>query len=326
MGDEPWIGVSDPEVAVMWEKLKRHPWRLEIVPAVAFGWVMWQVWLTRATLGHAGKHFLPADMQHESTQFSVFVIGMTSFYWLLEMSINSHWVTSERRKRFSWIAVVTQAPILMNAFLAYTVLYVLRAEPTSISLPGLDKLALVILTGVGTTAVLEYTRRYVPREEVQEASPPPPAPSRIDGKSGYREMEIDWWMVATGSAMLATASAMSLCGGPVSNLAWALLAGAVFECVGMRTVSVGANALTLWFGFIPKRFRVTDIISCSVAHHETFRRRRDKRVRAWCVTDGRCVQLTMRNSTIYRIGAIRPSHICELLGLMGVARAEQPEP
>ena len=137
---------------------------------------------------------------------------------------------------------------------------------------------------------------------------------------------MDWWIVACAVTIAGSAALLLSLGDPISDLVAAFIGSAVFLSIGLRTVAVANQVLTVWFGLIPKRFHVPEIETCRVAHHETFTRRRDKRLRAWCVTDGRCVELTMKNGRIHRIGAIRPRYICDLLALQGVARCEQPEP
>lgn len=309
----------------MWKSIKQHPWRLELVPAVAFAWVLWMAYaFYRQELHSAIVPLTTGQVRRDLSQTAVWQLGLGLTLWLFSVGINSRWVRSEHGKRYNWLVLVLHPMIIMRVLIAYgflSLIYTNWFDPPIFL--RLDLFAGGILLCTGTTAVLEWTRRSIPRDETPEP-PPPSVPAVADEGLRYRETYIDWWPVAASASLLATFAVLFVLRLPIAFLATGLPLCALFVCFGFRTVSITTLALKVWFCLIPKRFPISQIESCKVAQHELFRRRRGKRSRAWAITDGRCVELTLKNGKVHRIGAIRPSYICDLLALQGVTRTEAP--
>jgi hypothetical protein len=308
----------------MWKSIKQHPWRLEIVPAVAFAWVLWTAYAFWSQELHSAiVPVVTGQVRRDLAQTAAWLIGFGLTFWVFSMGTNAHWVRAERGKSYNWLVVPWHAIILMKVFLAYGFLSLMYSNwfdpPTFLRL---DLFAGGILLGTAVTAVLEWTRRGTPQDD----KPEPPASVPNDGCVGlrYRETEVDWWPIAASASVLATLVVLVLLRMPVALAAVGLLMCAAFLLFGFRTVMLNSSALSVWIGLIRKRFPISDIESCKVAHHPFFPLKRDKRLRGIAITDGRCVELRMSDGRIRRIGAIRPSHICDLLALQGVTRIETP--
>jgi hypothetical protein len=243
--------------------------------------------------------------------------GWVAVLWLMQAGAIHRWVQSERHKRFDWMPLLFQPAIVLHAWTAYASMrMVLDLKPVSHSeQTHCGLLAAMLIGSAGLAFALERSRRYVPREP----TPEPPPPSQTPGKAPYRELQIDWLFLPVGPLMLGIAVGECTQIGfaradSVGLLAAALLAVAVFASLSIRTLTVGAAAVTYRLGPVPLRYRAADVVSCMPAHHETFSRIRDKKMKVIGVTDGRCVEITMANGRVYRLAAIRPTHICELIG------------
>lgn len=301
----------------MWKAIRLHPWRLEIVPAAAFGFAVWwlHVYHTQAVPFVASMRDL-----HGADPFRLQVawnVGWVAVLWLMEMGANHRWVESERRKRFNWMPLVFYPAIILRAWLPFVFTrMVLDIKHPSRPYEPFDFLLLgaTVLIGLGLALLLERTRHYIAREETSE----PPLPADAAGASSYHEIQIDWWFLPITPILLAMV--LGLCtqrelakGDMIMLLSSGVVATAVFLSLSIRTLSATLDLVTCKLGPIPWRFRTSDIVTCAPTHHETFAKQRDKKRKALGVTDGRCVEIAMKNGRIYRLGALRPNHICQLI-------------
>lgn len=305
----------------MWKAVRQHPWRLEIVPAVAFGLAAWSlyVWQTRVA---CVIQRIPELRRSHVLALPWLPLGSVLFLWLIEFGHNHWWVQSERHKRFNLFALILQALIVMKScvvcLLTCMFLSMMRKHPYP---PMLTVLLGSVALGVGLTALLEWTRKCVPRDQ----PPEPPLPTDAVNARPYREVQIDWSMLAgaillcscflfgVGTAVASSMRAEPVFAHSVLQLATVLLAAAGVTGLAVTVITVTPDALVLWRGLIPIRLALAEI-QFSVPGIREENPKPPHGTTTWCKLGSRCIDITMKNGRIYRLGALRPSYICRLIG------------
>lgn len=294
----------------MWKAIRMHPWRLEIVPAAAFAVAVWSVYVYQTHVTHKWPN--TGENGWISAMMPVGYIGIMVLLWIGQMGSNHKWVQAERRKRFHWGTVVLPSIMLTLWWIIYIMVQVsLWNEHPQTSIPrALDfgLFSVIIACGIGITVLLEWSRRYVERPEASE----PALSEETTGASHYRELSIDWWLVLIAAIVLAESIWWYLHGGLLKDLMMFPVGVLVLASMSVRIVKVTSTTLTYQCG-IPFRIAIADILSCVPAHHEPFIGFHDRRPKPFCVTDGRCIEITTKDGRICRLGALRPSHICQLV-------------
>lgn len=299
----------------MWNALRLHPWRLEIVPAAAFGSAVWGFCVYKSDL----EYILTGDTHLRNPDLAglpCFLLMMTLMFCLLEFGWNQSWVRMERRKKFNWHALMLQVPIIMQAWLLYALVFLVKWRIWHVGpLPDVFRqLALILLVAVGITAVLEWSRRYVPREE----EPEPPLLA-VSAPGEYTEAATDWSTLPSALAMMGAGgigvvSGISTHLDRVLTMSAGVLAGCLFVSLSRSTLTVTATAITHRWGFFATRVRVSDVDSCIVGDRETQpKRSKDVKIVSRRKRGGRFVEIRTRDGRIYRLGAIRPTHVCALI-------------
>jgi len=302
----------------MWKAIRLHPWRLEIVPAAAFALTVWSVyvyetrvaWVVRRIpeLRHSGLGALPW-----------LLLGMVSAFWFVEFGHNQFWVLSERRKRFNAYVLVIQCAVITHAWFAYSFtsvfLAMLHHHAARPAIP-VPLLLAFIVTGTGITALLEWSRKYVAREE----PPEPPLPAEAANAPCYRERALDWWYLSSSLILLVftlTVMALAIAArdtGLIAGMAAAICGVVVVATLGCNVLIVTPTAVSHWFGLFRIRVPIADMESCVLGDPEPGRRPRGVKMTSRCKRGERRVEIRMTNGRVYRLGALRPSHICELIG------------
>lgn len=298
----------------MLKALRMHPWRVEVVPAAAIFWSIWSIcafrwWAAfsplasplRCKVGPVGRQVLAAPY---------FFAGMALFIWTIELGWNYRWVQRERSKRVNWWLVVLQAGILLYAWLAYGSVAILLSFSRSPSLDPFYFLPAVIVAGIAITLVLEFTRPFVHHGEAEE---PRPA-QKIGGSAIYRECVFDWASLCPSLVLLGLGMGEYMVDGFVLSLLLCFAVTIFFFSVSRRTVVVTKDSVRLSAGIVRKCIRFAEIASFRPAQYEClFKKKRDRRTKALCIMDGRCVEITATDGKTYFLGALRPRHICDLI-------------
>ena len=189
---------------------------------------------------------------------------------------------------------------------------------------------MMIVAGTGITALLEWSRKCVPQEELPEPSLP------ADAANGqvYREATIDWSMlpsiailcglllVCVAASIMSYAQGEHLTVGALVRLV-VYVAGACFVASLSRTaLSVTPMAITYRSGPVRIRLSVADMETCVPGLRGDGPKPRSVKRTTWCKRGERCLDITMKSGRIYRLGALRPNHICQLVGKPVVAEQE----
>ncbi len=178
-----------------------------------------------------------------------------------------------------------------------------------------------LVMGLGVTALLEWNRRYIPREEPPE--PPLPADA-LDARS-YREVRLDWTTLAGGLILCA----MSLTWAVVDVLCWlegepwamqsvleallACLGSAFVISLSVTTLNATSQMLSFRTGLIRIQLPSLDIECCTPGFCDGERKPRGVKRTTVCRRGDRCIDITMKNGRVYRFEALRPTHICQLM-------------
>ncbi len=183
----------------MWKAIRLHPWRLEIVPAAAFGLTVWSAYVFEVRLAWVFR-VVPELRGNGLEALPAFAIGAVVWHWFVAFGHNQFWVESERRKRFNYHAPMMQCGVITWGWFAYAFASVFsqmihRIIPPVIPIP---LLFVMLGVGVGITALLERSRKDVPREE----APEPPLPANALKEPRYREVVLDWWQLPSAVALL----------------------------------------------------------------------------------------------------------------------------
>jgi hypothetical protein len=230
----------------MWKAIRLHPWRLEIVPAAAFAFAVWcmHVYQTQAAWFVRAVPELRKKDAFQQMPWSI--PSMLVFLWLMQAAFNHRWVQSEKRKRYNWFVLIFQTAIVMYAWFAHTAvaLALWFKHPTSEPAPlSLVPLGAMIAGGAAVTALLEWSRRYSPRDEIPE----PPLPQ--SGAYAYGETQVDWCFLPLTPGILALTAGACADGqataGEIAVLAAiGALAAAVFLSFTLRFLTVTAETVT----------------------------------------------------------------------------------
>jgi|GEM_PF-5640775 len=290
----------------MWKAIRLHPWRLEIVPAAAFALAVWSAYVCQTQA---------AELQRNGYLYMLPLgLGMALVVWILGIESNHRWVQAERRKRFNWSAIGFPFFMLFNAwFLVLMAQMVTWAKHPASSLPltfDFRVLCAVLAGGVGLAALLEWSRRYVPRPE----TPEPALPIEAADSSDYRETSVDWPLVACWPILLAIWFSWYQQEQSVETVVMGALAVFVLVNVCIRRLTLTPTTLTYWPGvLLPYHLAIADILSCVPAHHEPGLDLRKTRPKGFLITDGRCMEITLKDGRICHFGALRPTHICAMI-------------
>lgn len=299
--------------------IRSHPWRLEIVPAVAFftavGYTVHyhlsgaEAILRRAT--YPGEQ----PIQYEAT--IVFQICLLVFFWMIAATSNHQWVVMERRKMYNWMAPVFQFTILLYAgiamFLARTGLP--RITPDSAS-TDLNAIPVLALTGTAVTAILEWTRRFVPRDVAPEPDPPDDESVRTQSGICYLETGIEWgWLVMGGGALVFGILSVFYC--QTALISVCNIAAGIYLCsLSRRQVEINSRGILMRSGLIRRRIEPAEVASCRATWDENGQRPRSMSRREWhqfSWNTGRCLEITTKQGHIYRFGMQRPKYVCGLI-------------
>jgi hypothetical protein len=293
------------------------------VPAAAFGLTVWEfyVYKTRVVwillkipeLRHSWILALPA-----------WIIGVIAFHWFTEFGHNQSWVESERCKRFNFVVLFAHASIIAQgwgayAFTSYFLKVLHRVRHCSMPLP---QLAVVMVIGLGFTAMMEWGRGYVPREE----EPEPPLPPEALYAQTYREVQVDWWHLSA-SLLLIAFLAVAVAVGVVLWINGEVPSSAVLVCalvgfpaaaltgsLGRSELLVTPKAVTHRWGLFAVRLPLGDIETCGVGDVDAkWKRPRGVKMTSRRKRGGPFVEIAVKNGRVYRLGAIRPTHICHLI-------------
>lgn len=298
----------------MWKAIRLHPWRLEIVPAAAFMVAVWSYYVYQTHLA-AFLRTVPELRNSLIALLPDFCIGAIVFFWFIEFGHNQSWVQSERRKRFNAYALIMQCSIILHAWLAFACTCITLWMSYHVAPPPnqLPLLALMIVVGLGISAVLEWSRKYVPLEETPE---PPLSGYAVHGC--YRETAIDWWTLIGALFLLAfalTPIVASLC--PRNEATVCLLVGipgtGLLVSLSVRVLRVTTQTLIYWLGPFRIRLPLSEMKSCMPGRRDEEKKPRGMKRTTWRKRGERCVDITMKNGRVYRLGTLRPSHICELI-------------
>lgn len=298
----------------MWKAIRLHPWRLEIVPAAAFALTVWSAYVYQTRVA-AFVRTIPEMRNGPITILPKFCIAVVIFFWFIEFSHNQSWVQSEQRKRYNAFALLMQGTIICHAWLGFAFTCItLWLKRYVAPLPNqLPLLALMMVLGLGTTALLEWNRKYIPREE----TPEPPLVSSATSEN-YREMSIDWWTLIGALFMLVFAIApiaLSLCSRSeaIACLLIGIPGAALIVSLSIHTIVITPTTLGFFLGPFRIRLTLKEMESCVVGRRDDEKKPRGIKRTTWCKRGERCIDVTMKNGRLYRLGALRPSHICELI-------------
>ena len=307
----------------MWRSIRLHPWRLEIVPAAAFALTVWSAYAYEVRLARITR-IIPELRIGWLVALPAFWIGWALFNWLIGFGHNQTWVQSERRKRVNGYALVAQCGVITSGWFGYALNNVFRQMmhrfiPPVISIP---LLFVMLAVGTAVTATLEWTRRYIPREE----TPEPPLPADAASMPCYREVQTDWWYLSSSfilllmtGAFFAVAVAAHL--SSIEPGVGLILGMAALICVDILVGSLGCNVLavtpdsaTHWSSVFRIRLPVAEMESCVGGDRNSWGKPRGVKMTSRRKRGERFVEITMTNGRVYRLGALRPTHICQLIG------------
>lgn len=290
--------------------LSTHPWRLEIVPALTVLWC----------LGAIAYYYLRVPYRFylctgdSCTQWTpgTTLIWMTLVaicYWTIEIGVNHKWVLSERRKRFNYIALIFQLPMLVKACLVFLILEGLT-HYAQFETPWME-CAAILLTGICVTAVMEATRVHVP-EEATEPSPPPDVISS-HGEFCYSEVSVDWSTVVCSASLVILCcfiavetrslwiTLITLCGAGL--LAW----------MSYRKITITSYQIQSSIGPFKKRVRVSGIFEYREGYHEYFAKKTSGGRRSAQGGFGPCIEIKTTDGKTHLFCMLRPHFGCSLI-------------
>jgi len=245
--------------------IRLHPWRLEIVPAVAvimaIGHLIYyrcsdlSLVVTRIVNQGAGPDYV--------SLLSAWMIGYALFLWSTEIGFNSNWVGREKRKRFNPGPLIFQFNILLlTSFVVFGTRWVSHvvSHVTTRHFSGTPIIAAVV-TGLVVTAVLELTRRYVPKDEVPEPAPPTSHPL-AEQVFRYEERHIDWSTVGPAMGLAVLCFAPVAYGVPRYMIGFGIVALVLAVGLARRRFLLTDRMVSLSVGPFRQRVSVSDIQSC----------------------------------------------------------------
>ena len=225
-----------------------------------------------------------------------------------------------------------QCGIIVNAWLAYALTSVLVSITHRSAKPAIPVtlLFVMIVTGTGITALLEWSRKCVPQEE----PPEPPLPADAANGQRYREATIDWPMlpsitilcgllvVCVSASITSYAQGEHLTVGALVRIVVCVAGACLVASLSRTAMTVTPMALTYRSGPVRIRLSVADMQTCAPGLPDDDPKPRGVKRTTWCKRGERCIEVTMKNGRIYRFGALRPNHICQLIGKPVVADQE----
>lgn len=307
--------------------IKTHPWRLEIVPAIAFIIAVGaNIFYHTQIIGHSQVLAVRAGMREQADYQLITGLALIVFLWVLEGTWNHKWVMMEARKRFNWWPLINQSVMLIFAWVLIIVSWMLAilSNPAMLHTyrKGLISEMLYLggcflIFGLGFTALMESTRRFVPKELFVE--PPPPTGIEAQGNSfRYVEKTIDWGLIASTVAMMLFIVTSMLFKREHILLMISLLAFGVLLFHLKQRIIVTPESVYCSFGMSKRQVAISEIECARPVHCQLLERLGQKRVRAFGNTTGRCLELTMKNGKVHVFGMLRPAYACKLLERAGV--------
>lgn len=298
----------------MREFVRVHPWRLEIVPALAFivsiGAALFYAFRLRETWNCIS---MPDELRSLPATLLPWLVAILLSFWAIELHHNHRWVETERRKRYNWVTLLFQVVIVVKATLGLALVslvsYVVDHRPW-IRQPW-PWLAAILVLGIVFEAVMEKTRTFAPTRESPE--PGLSGDTASAGEMPYVDMEIDWWPVASAVPIVIATALLAALTHMYYLLVLGLIGGGLMALFGYRRVAISRDGVLLSCWLIRKRFRIGDIIGCRAVRPEAWERVGPKRARALFMTTGRCLELTTRDGKTHVFGMVRPSYACSLL-------------
>ena len=303
-----------------WTTMRRfirlHPWRLEIVPAIAFATSVAALLLYRLR-GSSALSSAGGDAGHKANLMFWEPVVFVACFWAMEFATNHRWVMSEREKRFNWFALVAQSVMVLRAAIALQMALWFAAEPTGLGLTW--RVFCGVSLGSITLAVLiEATREFVPRPE----EPEPPLSGERDSCS-YTDTEVDYGVTPLVAFLVACSVLAILYERHYAAFALGLAVAAVIGSMAYRRVTITREAVLLRCGPIGKRFAVSEISGCRATHRQILERSQPP-VKALALTTGRCLEITASDRRVHAIGMLRPTHACHMLEAFLAENRERP--
>ncbi len=87
----------------------------------------------------------------------------------------------------------------------------------------------------------------------------------------------------------------------------------IVASLGCNKLIVTPTAVTHWLGLFRIRLPVAEIESCVVGDPDAWGKARGVKMTSRRRRGERFVEITMKNGRVYRLGAIRPTHVRELI-------------
>lgn len=301
----------------MREFIRTHPWRLEIVPAVAvftavghvvYYYVSGIATLVSRTMVRTEPRWFQVD------RITLFLTAFVIFCWSMSMSLNHSWVRCERRKRFNYILLPFQANIVMLCAGMTVVLRLLMdAVLHVVPHPQWWLVPTAMAIGLGVTSVLEWTRPHAPNGEPEPA--PPGNPITSGGAFEYVEGSVDWSLTLGGPlmAVIWAVCAQTSVGGYIAAGVVAIL------CVlfGRGQVRLTDRMLRSSRGSMRQSVALSDVQSVQVVTHEMMQwRPKGVPRRQWHMMGSPypcALEITTKQGHIYRFGMQRPKYVCGLI-------------
>jgi hypothetical protein len=234
--------------------------------------------------------------------------------------MNHKWALYERRKRFNYLALLVQIPMLSKAWLVFLVLRFLRriVAHSGPETPWLGS-ASIFLVGLGITAVMEATRVHVPRESTE--LPPPTGVITGDGEFLYREVQVDWSTVVSSLFLLGVCCIMAVLMHDPVVLPMGFIGCGLLGWLGYRKVTLTPLEIRSSVGFLQKRVRISEIVEYKESYSEFYGKLPPGVRRSAQMGFGPCLEMKMCDGKIHLFGMLRPHFAC---GLIESARSKSP--
>lgn len=295
--------------------ISTHPWRLEIVPALALILSISMAVIYHLRYADYFESFLKNARTHNTPGTILNAIcGFVAVLWLSEIGINHRWIRGEQRKRVNWLGLILQFSILVQAWGASLIVFILHRaaiQTARIIVPWRASAGLLILV-LCIAVLLETSRKYVPRQN--EIEPPPPANIlKCDSGFCYKEVTIDWIMVIGSLSLIITACISARLEHIPYMCVTGILGGGFCAWLGVRRVTITPQIIVAYSGPFKKRLNLAEITECS----ETFRESGSKSppdVRKSLHSGiGPCLKVTTIDGSGHLFGMLRPHFACSLI-------------
>ncbi|HEY3297104.1 MAG TPA: hypothetical protein VGK34_00485 [Armatimonadota bacterium] len=299
----------------MREFIKTHPWRLEIVPAISLVLSISIACFYHVRYADRLEILLRDARTHDNPGMILNTICVSIvFLWLMEMNLNHWWVTRERRKRFNWIPVVFQFAILIQAWGACLLIYILHQAAThtsSVIVPWATSTVYPIL-GLCVTTMLEATRKYIPRDDEHEPPPPSNVLTYSDGFC-YREVKVDWIHVICSTMLIVGACISAVQEHVPYMFAIGILGGGFCAWLGFRIVTITSQEIVAYSGPFKKFLKLAEINECCETFIETGYKTGPNVQKSLHGGFGPCLEVKTCNGKIHLFGMLRPHFACGLI-------------